>query len=487
MTVKELFYKSNIVLEESEKYDTEEFFNSQVKGISYNSNDIKDGYLFFAIKGSRSDGHDFVEDAIKKGAVGVIVEKDISFPNSIKVNSTLQALREISLVFFDYPFKKLFLGSVTGTNGKSTVTWILSHAVNKLLDKSFALGTLGWMHNGKIIKRTSNTTPESKDICEFLSQAAQLNMKYGFLEVSSHALKLGRLYGIKFDAALFTNLARDHMDFHPSVEDYFETKSSLFTPTYLKEDAFVVINIDDVYGMKLYEKVKDFRKVSFSLDNSKADFFGKFESVNSGINLMIEGQKIFAPIYGKFNASNLLGAYSFLRMMGVEKEKLIDVFSDMIVPYGRLECVQTKSFKIWVDYAHTPDGLEKVLQSLRDMVKNRIILVFGAGGNRDKGKRPIMGRIAAQFSDYTIITSDNPRFEDPLVIIEEVKSGFLSIRDSNFEVLSDRRTAIKRAIEIARDGDAIIIAGKGHEDYQEINGVKYPFSDREVVKELLKN
>ncbi len=487
MTVKELFYKSNIVLEESEKYDTEEFFNSQVKGISYNSNDIKDGYLFFAIKGSRSDGHDFVEDAIKKGAVGVIVEKDISFPNSIKVNSTLQALREISLVFFDYPFKKLFLGSVTGTNGKSTVTWILSHAVNKLLDKSFALGTLGWMHNGKIIKRTSNTTPESKDICEFLSQAAQLNMKYGFLEVSSHALKLGRLYGIKFDAALFTNLARDHMDFHPSVEDYFETKSSLFTPTYLKEDAFVVINIDDVYGMKLYEKVKDFRKVSFSLDNSKAVFFGKFESVNSGINLMIEGQKIFAPIYGKFNASNLLGAYSFLRMMGVEKEKLIDVFSDMIVPYVRLECVQTKSFKIWVDYAHTPDGLEKVLQSLRDMVKNRIILVFGAGGNRDKGKRPIMGRIAAQFSDYTIITSDNPRFEDPLVIIEEVKSGFLSIRDSNFEVLSDRRTAIKRAIEIARDGDAIIIAGKGHEDYQEINGVKYPFSDREVVKELLKN
>lgn len=487
MTVKELFYKSNIVLEDSKKYDSEKFFNSQVNGISYNSKDVKEGYLFFAIKGVRSDGHEFVEEAIKNGAVGVVVEKNINCSNSIKVSSTLQALREISLVFFDYPFKKLFLGSVTGTNGKSTVTWILSHAVNKLLDKSFALGTLGWMHNGKIIKRTSNTTPESKDICEFLSQAVQLNMKYGFLEVSSHALKLGRLHGIKFDAALFTNLARDHMDFHPSVDDYFETKSSLFTPAYLKEDAFVVINIDDAYGMKLFEKVKDFRKVSFSLDNRNADFFGKFESVNNGINLMIEGQKIFAPIYGKFNASNLLGTYSFLRMMGIEKEKLINVFSDLIVPFGRLECVQTKPFKIWIDYAHTPDGLEKVLQSLRDMVKGRIILVFGAGGNRDKGKRPIMGRISAQFSDYTIITSDNPRFEDPLTIIEEVKSGFLIIRDSNFEVLPDRRAAIKRAIEIAIDGDAIIIAGKGHEDYQEINGVKYPFSDKEVVKELLKN
>ena len=487
LTVKELFYKSNIALKESKQYDSEEFFNSQVNGISYNSKDVKKGYLFFAIKGVRSDGHEFVEEAIKNGAIGVIVEKDVGCSNAIKVNSTLQALRQTSLVFFDYPFKKLFLGSVTGTNGKSTVTWILSHAVNKLLDKSFALGTLGWMHNGKIIKRTSNTTPESKDICEFLSQAVQLNMKYGFLEVSSHALKLGRLYGIKFDAALFTNLARDHMDFHPSVEDYFETKSSLFAPIYLKKDAFVVINIDDIYGIRLYEKVKDFRKVSFSLDNRSADFYGKFESVNGGINLIVEEQKIFAPIYGKFNASNLLGAYSFLRMMGIEKEKLVNVFSDMIVPYGRLECVQTKPFKIWIDYAHTPDGLEKVLQSLRDMVKNRIILVFGAGGNRDKGKRSIMGRIAAQFSDYTIITSDNPRFEDPMAIIEDVKSGFLSIRDSNFEILSDRRDAIKRSIEIARDGDAIIIAGKGHEDYQEINGVKYPFSDKEVVKGLLKN
>ncbi|PMP84652.1 MAG: UDP-N-acetylmuramoyl-L-alanyl-D-glutamate--2,6-diaminopimelate ligase, partial [Thermodesulfobium narugense] len=216
------------------------------------------------------------------------------------------------------------------------------------------------------------------------------------------------------------------------------------------------------------------------------NFFGKFEPVDMGINLLIEDQKIFAPIYGRFNASNLLGAYAFLRMMGIEKDKLRYVFTDLVVPYGRLECVQTKPFKIWIDYAHTPDGLEKVLMSLRDTVKKKIILVFGAGGNRDKGKRSIMGKIAAQLSDYTIITSDNPRYEDPMTIINEIKSGFLSVKNSNFEILSDRREAIKRALEIARNDDAIIIAGKGHEDYQEINGVKYPFSDKEVVKELMR-
>jgi len=486
LTVKELLYKSNITLKESKQYDSKEFFNSQVYGISYNSKEVKSGYLFFAIKGTKVDGHEFVEEAFKNGAVAAVVEKDLEFANIIKVSSALEALRKISLVFYDYPFKKLFLGSVTGTNGKSTVTWILSHVANKLLDKSFALGTLGWVHKGKIIRKTNNTTPESKDICEFLSQAVQLNMKYGFLEVSSHALKLGRLYGIKFDAALFTNLARDHMDFHPSVEDYFAAKSSLFTSTYLKENAFVVINLDDIYGMKLYENIKDFKKVSFSIENDKADFFGRFEPLDIGMYILVEGQKIFAPIYGKFNASNLLGAYSFLRTMGIEKEKLVNVFSDMIVPYGRLECVQTKPFKIWIDYAHTPDGLEKVLQSLRDMVKNKIILVFGAGGNRDKGKRPIMGRIAAQLSNYTIITSDNPRYEDPLKIINEIKEGFVSIKNSDFEIVPDRREAIKRSIEIAKDDDAIIIAGKGHEDYQEINGVKYPFSDKDVVVELTK-
>ncbi|AEE14295.1 UDP-N-acetylmuramoyl-L-alanyl-D-glutamate--2,6-diaminopimelate ligase [Thermodesulfobium narugense DSM 14796] len=485
MTVKELFDKSNIRIEDIKEHYPGEFFNSQVAGISYNSKEIKKGYLFFAIKGNRIDGHEFIQEAFKNKAIGAVVEKDVDYVNTIKVRSTLQALRETSLVFYDYPFKKLFLGSVTGTNGKSTITWILSHAVNKLLGKSFALGTLGWMHAGKIIRKTSNTTPESKDICELLDQAIQLDMKYGFLEVSSHALKLGRLHGIQFDAALFTNLARDHMDFHPSVEDYFETKKSLFTSTYLKENAFVVINIDDLYGINLYNGIKDFRKASFSLENEKASFFGKFEPVDRGVCLLVEGQKVFAPIYGRFNASNLLGAYTFLRMMGIEKDKLGDAFVDLVAPYGRLECVQTKPFKIWIDYAHTPDGLEKVLKSLRDMVEKKIILVFGAGGNRDKGKRPIMGRIAAQFSDYTIITSDNPRYEDPMSIIDEIKSGFLSVKNSNFEILSDRREAIKRAIEIARDNDAIIIAGKGHEDYQEINGVKYPFSDKEVVKELI--
>ncbi|PMP84891.1 MAG: UDP-N-acetylmuramoyl-L-alanyl-D-glutamate--2,6-diaminopimelate ligase, partial [Thermodesulfobium narugense] len=267
MTVKELFDKSNIIIENLKEYSSKEFLDSQVTSISYNSKEIKSGCLFFAIKGSRIDGHDFIQEAFKNKAIAAVVEKDVGYANIIRVKSTLQALRKIALVFYDYPFKKLFLGSVTGTNGKSTVTWILSHAVNKLLGKSFALGTLGWMHAGKIIKKTTNTTPESKDVCEFLDQAVQLDMKYGFLEVSSHALKLGRLYGIKFDAALFTNLARDHMDFHPSLEDYFETKSSLFTSTYLKENAFVVINTDDIYGIKLYESIKDFRKVSFSLEN----------------------------------------------------------------------------------------------------------------------------------------------------------------------------------------------------------------------------
>jgi len=454
---------------------------SYAKGISSNSKEVREGYVFVAIKGTQVDGHDFVEEALQRGALYALVEREVGIkdPRIIKVEDTRKALGELASLFYGEVSKRLKIVGITGTNGKTTTTHIIESILNKAGIKTGLMGTIYYRLGEKIYEYEGRTTPDPIKWHSTLKAMWEEGASAVVCEVSSHALDQKRIWGTDFYMVGFTNLSQDHLDYHGTMEDYFLAKARLF-----EEYAYTyaVINEDDPYGKRLKAIAKNPRTYGREGDLKILDFQTDFEG--SRLRVEYEGKvyDFFSNLRGNFQAYNLSLGILVGFLWGLESQAIQEGIRQVQVP-GRFETYKGKGFVVIIDYAHTPDALEKVLRTARALCKNRLIVVFGAGGNRDRTKRPLMGKTAEAIADLIVLTSDNPRFEEPMAIIEDILSGI----ENKGKVLveQDRRKAIELAISMAQEGDVILIAGKGHEDYQEIKGVKYPFKDSEVVKEVL--
>lgn len=450
-------------------------------GITANSKEVKEGYIFVAIRGTQTDGHDFVEEALQRGALYALVEREVGIkdPRIIKVEDTRKALGELASLFYGEVSKRLKIVGITGTNGKTTTTHIIESILNKAGIKTGLMGTIYYRLGEKIYEYEGRTTPDPIKWHSTLKAMWEEGASAVVCEVSSHALDQKRIWGTDFYMVGFTNLSQDHLDYHGTMEDYFLAKARLF-----EEYAYTyaVINEDDPYGKRLKAIAKNPRTYGREGDLKILDFQTDFEG--SRLRVAYEGKvyDFFSNLRGNFQAYNLSLGILVGFLWGLESQAIQEGIRQVQVP-GRFETYKGKGFVVIIDYAHTPDALEKVLRTARALCKNRLIVVFGAGGNRDRTKRPLMGKTAEAIADLIVLTSDNPRFEEPMAIIEDILSGI----ENKGKVLveQDRRKAIELAISMAQEGDVILIAGKGHEDYQEIKGVKYPFKDSEVVKEVL--
>ncbi|MCY0867551.1 MAG: UDP-N-acetylmuramoyl-L-alanyl-D-glutamate--2,6-diaminopimelate ligase [Aquificaceae bacterium] len=451
------------------------------KGISANSKEVYPGYLFVAIRGTQSDGHSFVKEALERGAIGVLVEKDVGVedPRIIRVENTKKALGELSSLFYGEPSKALKVIGITGTNGKTTSTHIVESILNTAGIKTGLIGTIYYRLGEKIYEYEGRTTPDPIKWHSTLMEMKKEGAKAVVCEVSSHALDQKRVWGTVFHTVAFTNLSQDHLDYHQTMENYFLAKAMLFTEY---EYQHAIINADDPWGGRLVSMAKNVKTYGKEGDLKILDFSTGLEG--SRLKVEYEGKEytFYSNLRGGFQAYNLSLGILLGFLWDLSPEVIQEGIKEVHVP-GRFETYKGKGFMVVVDYAHTPDALEKVLRTAKALTKNRLIVVFGAGGNRDRTKRPLMGKVAEMLADLVILTSDNPRFEEPMTIIEDILAG---IEDkSKVLVEEDRRKAIELAIGLAREGDVVVVAGKGHEDYQEIKGVKYPFKDSQVVKEAL--
>jgi len=454
------------------------------KGITCNSKEVREGFLFFAIKGSERDGNEFIEEALSRGALFAITDSPIKHPKVIRVEDARKSYALACNIFYGKPCERLKVVGVTGTNGKTTVTYIIESILRKAGYKTGVIGTINYRIENKKISE-GRTTPPPEVWFKTLSTMAEKKVDTAVAEVSSHALDQHRIRGTTFDAVIFTNLSQDHLDYHKDMENYFNAKARLFREYSFKR---AYINTDDPYGRMIYEELKKRGKkvISFGKEGS-----AKIEVVSSsfgGINIRINyrNKNIFidSPLCGDFQAYNITAGVAYCIDRGVDPGIITEALRKIKVP-GRFETIDAKGRKIIIDYAHTPDALKNVLVAISKIKDHgRIITVFGAGGNRDRSKRPLMGRIAEEFSNIIVLTSDNPRYEDPMRIIEDILSG-IENKDKVF-IKEDREEAIKLAFEISEPGDTILIAGKGHEDYQEVRDRKIKFSDKEVVYKLLK-
>ena len=451
----------------------------EFKGMEYDSRKIKDGDIFVALEGSISDGHKYIKQAIENGAKGVLVSKKVEpeFPvEYILVKDLRKNLGKIASNFYGYPQKKLKIIGITGTNGKTTSTYLLESILGK--EKVARIGTVEYKIGDEVIE-APNTTPESLDIVKMCKKAVEKGLEYLVMEVSSHALSLGRVDMLEFDVASFTNLTLDHLDYHENMDNYFQAKRKLFTM--LKDSKKSSINIDDIYGDRLY---KEFGGYSYSLTKS-ADLTGEIVEFHSDgqfvrLNLMGEMFEEKLAILGRYNLYNVLGVIGIALQLGIGINIILEKLKDIKGAPGRFELVNCgQDYIVVVDYAHTGDALENILKSINELKKGRVITVFGCGGDRDATKRPIMGEIAQRLSDIAILTSDNPRTENPHLIIEDVKKG---MNGDHYLVEEDREQAIVKAIEIAQKNDIILIAGKGHETYQILGRKKIHFDDREIAR-----
>ena len=458
-------------------------------GVEYDSRAVKKQSLFVAIEGYATDGHKYIEVAIENGASTIILEKTFdyrSFPDVtfIEMANTRRGLAQISSNFFGNPGQDITVFGVTGTNGKTSITYLLKHILKNIGSKVGVVGTIENQIDEAIVP-SKVTTPESRDLQYLLRRIVNEGCNYCVMEASSHALYLDRVYGVPFSAGIFTNLTQDHLDFHDSLESYLEAKKILFHS--LKEDGFAIINFDDPASESI---LKDYqgkyvtygihKSCDFRAENIVMDLFGTRYTLNyNGHKLTVH-----LKLIGEFSIYNSLGAITTALTYGLPADKVLEGVSQVTVN-GRFQLVDgAKDFAVVVDYAHTPDGLLNVLQTGRKLTTGRVIGVFGCGGDRDKKKRPIMGRIGGENSDIVIITSDNPRTEDPDSIIDMIEVGVQEV-NNNYYKIENRKEAIKKAIEIARKDDIIIIAGKGHEDYQILGKTKYPFSDVKIAKKIL--
>lgn len=463
--------------------------NREVSEIVFDSRKAVENSLYVAVKGTVSDGHDFIDAAIEKGAT-VIIHEDfkVSFDENItyiKVKDSSKTLGQIASNFYGNPSEKLHLIGVTGTNGKTSVTTLLFDIFKILGFKSALISTVEYRIADETFPST-HTTPDVLTLNKILSEAVNTGCEYAFMEISSHGISQNRTEGLHFKIAGFTNISHDHLDYHKTFDEYLKTKKRFFDE--LSSDAIIITNIDDKNGNVMLQNTKATKK-TFAL-KTMADFHGKIlEADFNGMLLHFNGKEFWTTLTGKFNVYNLLLAYAITVELGFHSDEVLQAISQLKKVKGRFESLKSEGgIYFVVDYAHTPDALENILDSINEIrTKNeRLITVFGCGGDRDQTKRPEMGKIATRKSTLAIITSDNPRTENPGDIIKDIEAGVEPQNFSKYTSIPDRKEAIKMAIKFAEPRDIILVAGKGHEDYQEINGVKHHFDDKETIVELAK-
>ena len=463
--------------------------NVEITGVNIDSRRIKAGHLFVAIRGTQVDGHQFIDKAIELGADAVLCEelpeKLSRHVTYVQVESTEDAVGKVATLFYGNPSHKLKLVGVTGTNGKTTIATLLYNMFRKF---GYKVGLLSTVCNyiDDVEVPADHTTPDPIELNELLAKMVEAGCEYAFMECSSHAIHQKRIGGLKFAGGLFTNLTRDHLDYHKTFENYRNAKKAFFDG--LPKDAFAITNADDKNGMIMVQNTKATVK-TYSI-RTMADFRARIlECHFEGMYLEIDGREVGVQFIGKFNVSNLLAVYGAAIMLGKKPEDILLVLSTLHSVSGRLEPIHSpEGFTAIVDYAHTPDALANVLNAIHEVLdgKGHVITVCGAGGNRDKGKRPLMAQEAVRQSDKVIITSDNPRFEDPQEIINEMLAGLNEQQMRKVISIVDRKEAIRTACMMAQKGDVVLVAGKGHENYQEIKGVKHHFDDKEVLHEIFK-
>lgn len=459
--------------------------NKEIVKIEYDSNKIQNSDIFVAINGYKENGKDYIDTAIKNGAVAVVYQDDIDKKENevtyIKVEDSRIALAKMASTYYGNPARKLKMIGITGTKGKTTTAYMVRDI---MLASGKKIGMIGTICNtyGNVKEESIRTSPESLDLQALLARMVEAGMEYVVMEVSSHALELNRVYGIKFLVGVFTNLSEDHLDFHGTMDNYLNAKAKLF-----KMSDFAIINGDDIYAPKLLKMI-NIKKATYGLDNA-VDLTATDIRVNPSyvefkmyVNKMLETIRINIP--GRFTVYNALAAIGVCSLFGAQMDAICAALGALRVP-GRNEVIElNKTFTVIVDYAHTPASLEAILSSAKKYTKGRIICVFGCGGNRDKEKRAMMGEISGRLADFTVITTDNPRDEKPQEIIADIESGMKQTRGL-YKAIENRRQAIKFAMRIAWKSDVIIIAGKGHENYQEVeNGKKLYFDDKEIVKKI---
>ena len=458
-----------------------------ITGVNIDSRRIKDGHLFVAMKGTQVDGHQFIPKAIQLGAKAVLCEdmpaekaEDVCY---IQVPSTEDAVGPVATAFYGHPSRKLKLVGVTGTNGKTTIATLLYNMFTRL---GYKCGLLSTVCNYVVDEAipADHTTPDPIELNALLARMVEAGCSYAFMECSSHAIAQKRIGGLTFAGGLFTNLTRDHLDYHKTFENYRDAKKAFFDN--LPKEAFAVTNADDKNGMVMVQNTK--AKVKTYSTRTMADFKGRIiECHFEGMYLDIDGHEVGVHFIGKFNVSNLLAVYAAAVLLGQKPEDVQVTLSTLHSVNGRLEPIHApEGYTAIIDYAHTPDALENVLAAIHEVLdgKGHVITVCGAGGNRDKGKRPLMAQEAVKQSDKVIITSDNPRFEEPQDIINDMLAGLNAQQMKKVITIVDRREAIRTACMMAQKGDVVLIAGKGHENYQDVKGVKHHFDDHEVVKEM---
>lgn len=461
-----------------------------ITGVNIDSRKIQAGHLFVAVKGTQVDGHQFIDKAIESGAVAILLQdmpetlkEGITY---VKVASTEEVVGEVATCFYGEPSKKLKLVGVTGTNGKTTIATLLYNMFRKFGYKVGLLSTVCNYIDDKA-SPTDHTTPDPIELNELLSEMVEAGCEYAFMECSSHAIHQHRIGGLKFEGGIFTNLTRDHLDYHKTFENYRNAKKMFFDS--LPKTAFAITNADDKNGMIMVQNCKANIK-TYSVQRM-ADFRAKIiECHFEGMYLEIDGKEVGVQFIGKFNVSNLLAVYGAALMLGKSQEEILLALSTLHSVNGRLEPIHSpEGYTAIVDYAHTPDALENVLGAIHDVLdgkEGKVITVCGAGGNRDKGKRPLMAQEAVKQSDTVILTSDNPRNEDPQAIIDDMVAGLDANQRKKVLTIADRKEAMRTACMMAKKGDVILVAGKGHEDYQEIKGVKHHFDDHEVLRDIFK-
>lgn len=464
--------------------------DQEITGIQMDSRLIESGDLFVAVKGTQTDGHAYIQKAIEKGAAAIVCEQlpdickeDITY---IRVSDTEDAVGKLATTFYGDPTSKLDLVGVTGTNGKTTIATLLYKMFRQFGYKVGLLSTVCNYIDGEAIP-ADHTTPDPITLNRLLGRMANEGCKYAFMEVSSHSIAQKRIGGLRFVGGIFTNITRDHLDYHKTFENYLKAKKAFFDN--LPKTAFALTNLDDKNGKVMVQNTKA-RIATYSL-RTLCDFKGKvLEDGFDGMLLDINNREVNVQFIGRFNASNLLAVYGAARLLGKQPEDVLLVLSTLRPVAGRFDAIRSKrGYTAIVDYAHTPDALENVLSAIHEVLRGRgrVITVVGAGGNRDKGKRPLMAQESARQSDKVIITSDNPRFEEPQDIINDMLAGLNKNDMQKVLSIADRKEAIRTACMLAQPQDVILIAGKGHENYQEIKGIKHHFDDKEIVNEIFAN
>jgi UDP-N-acetylmuramoyl-L-alanyl-D-glutamate--2,6-diaminopimelate ligase len=471
----------------------------EISGISIDSNKVREGYLFAALKGEKTDGHRYIDQALGNGASALLVEDALGRAcpgiSVIVAEDSRESLAKAAANFYGNPSDELCLAGVTGTNGKTTVTYLLESIWREEKRKPGVIGTIEYRYAGSSVDAPM-TTPESLDLMRLLREMRDSGVDCAAMEVSSHAIDRKRVLECHFDAAVFTNLTQDHLDYHGTIENYYNAKKRLFTELLRdsdKKNKFSIVNIDDPFGREIAKEAPG-TVMTYSLRDQSASVFAEScrvseEGITARVNTPYGRVEIKSPLFGEHNLSNILAAVSAALSLGSSINAVERAVAGFGAVPGRLERVENPlGFQILVDYAHTPDALKNVLNAVRPLTAGKVILVFGCGGDRDRTKRPKMGIIGRELSDVLIVTSDNPRTEPPEGIIDEIERGVFQSGDDSrpYFRISDRKEAIRKALGIAREKDTVLIAGKGHEDYQILGTKKFPFDDRTVAGDILK-